>query len=100
MLKRHRPNIQAECVQQWRLVMYANVMCRVLCLLLNVFHPKKAARGHLIALKLRSKCRQPYRPLWVMMIYHYPLWVMIFLITLSVDAVYVAISKIKLHLFR
>ena len=39
-VKRHRPDIQGEFVQQWRLVMYEKVIFRILGLLLNVFHIK------------------------------------------------------------
>ena len=39
-VKRHWPDIQVEFVRLWRLVAFAKVICCVLCLLLNVFHPK------------------------------------------------------------
>ena len=39
----HRTDIQVEFVQQWRLVMYATVIFRILGLLLNVFHAKSSA---------------------------------------------------------
>ena len=39
-VKRQRPDIQGELVQQWHSVMHAKVIYRILGLLQNVFHTK------------------------------------------------------------
>ena len=68
--KRHRPDIQAEFVQQWRLVMYAKVIFHILGLPLNVFHTKIQFQViRFLENPTQCRYRQCYRPLWVMLLW-------------------------------
>ena len=69
-VKCHRPDIKVEFLQQCGLVKDVKIICRIPCLLTNVFQSKNSASSHLVALKSHSKPCPLQRHPWVMS-YHY-----------------------------